>query len=117
VPSKGLRACPEPGCPNLTTGGRCSVHLHHTPNPWQPFYETSQWRKMSAKVRAEERACRGCGATENLEVDHRVSLSDGGPRLDRANLQVLCRSCHEHKTHLDRHKREREGRRYLTPSG
>jgi 5-methylcytosine-specific restriction endonuclease McrA len=54
---------------------------------------------------------------ENLEVDHRVSLSDGGPRLDRANLQVLCRDCHEHKTHEDRHKREREGRRYLTPSG
>jgi len=115
VPSKGLRACPEPGCPNLTKGGRCEIHLHFTPNPWQPFYDTVQWRRMRDVVRREERACQACGATTNLEVDHIVALSDGGGRLDRANLRVLCRDCHEHKTHEDRQSRRVEGRPYLTP--
>lgn len=97
------------------TKGRCEIHQHFTPNPWQPFYETSQWRRMSARVRREEGKCRRCGGTEGLEVDHIRALSDGGPRLDRANLQVLCRRCHETKTHADRARRHTEGRPYLTP--
>lgn len=127
MPTKGFRACPEPGCKNLTSGGRCPDHQRHTANPWQPFYESAQWRRMSARVRAEDRSCRctgecgghhaaPCGSTRQLEVDHRVALSDGGPRLERANLRLLCRRCHEGKTHRDRLRRQREGRPYLTPT-
>lgn len=126
-PTKGWRACPEPGCANLTHGGRCAEHQRHTANPWQPFYESPQWRRMSARVRAEDGSCRctgecgrghpkPCASTRQLEVDHRVALSDGGPRLDRANLRLLCRTCHEGKTHRDRLRRQREGRPYVTPT-
>ena len=33
-----------------------------------------------------------------LEVDHIVEIAAGGPPLDPANLQTLCRSCHRAKT-------------------
>lgn len=33
-----------------------------------------------------------------LEVDHIVEIARGGPPLDPANLQTLCRTCHGQKT-------------------
>jgi len=44
-------------------------------------------------------ACVECGSTENLELDHIIPVSQGGP--DDDNLQILCSVCHhrKHKTH------------------
>lgn len=44
----------------------------------------------------DEYACRSCGDTRRLTVDHIKPESRGGPtRLD--NLQTLCRSCNSRK--------------------
>jgi len=38
--------------------------------------------------------CEVCGNTQNLEIHHKVPLCFGGSNK-RANLQVLCKTCHE----------------------
>ena len=38
------------------------------------------------------------------EVDHIIPLCIGGERLDPANLQCLCRPCHQQKTREDKRK-------------
>lgn len=42
------------------------------------------------------RRCATCGATEQLELDHRIPLSRGGDNHWR-NLQWLCRRCNRRK--------------------
>lgn len=45
--------------------------------------------------------CRACGRRarkRELEVDHVLEIARGGPPLDLANLQTLCRRCHREKT-------------------
>lgn len=58
-------------------------------------------RKMSPALRAQvlerdEHACRGCGATEDLQIDHVFPWSLGG-RHGLDNLQVLCGPCNRRK--------------------
>jgi len=51
-------------------------------------------------LQAEEKACRKCGDTDKLQVDHIVPLFAGGDN-SKSNLQVLCHSCHQIKTQND----------------
>jgi hypothetical protein len=59
--------------------------------------------KIPADVRAlvmkrDGEYCQGCGATEDLTIDHKITpWSLGGSSTDPANLQVLCRSCNSSK--------------------
>ena len=52
--------------------------------------------------------CTSCGKIAGglkgrMEVDHIVSLADGGPMYDMDNLATLCRDpCHFNKTALER---------------
>jgi len=43
-------------------------------------------------------ACRRRQRVRDLEVDHIWEIALGGPSLDYANLQTMCRSCHRAKT-------------------
>ena len=56
-----------------------------------------QWKRVRDAYLAAEPWCAHCG-TRAEEVDHVVSLADGGDPLDPANLQSLCRGCHRAKT-------------------
>lgn len=60
------------------------------------------WRQVAASVIRAEPWCCACGATEDLTCDHIVPLSQGGARLERDNLRVLCRRCHGQRSHSDR---------------
>jgi 5-methylcytosine-specific restriction endonuclease McrA len=53
---------------------------------------------QAARIIDTRNRCRGCGATGRLDYDHIVPLDRGGARLDPANVQPLCRSCHVAKT-------------------
>lgn len=56
-------------------------------------------KKMKRKKKVLARdgwACRNCGATHNLTVDHVRPKSAGGTNV-QSNLQCLCRSCHDEK--------------------
>lgn len=64
------------------------------------------WDRLSETVRATEPLCRLCAAagrtTAAVCVDHMVPIAAGGSMLDPANLQPLCKSCHERKTEADK---------------
>lgn len=67
------------------------------------------WDKLRLAVMQDEPLCRRCnddGRTVAADlVDHIQPIEDGGERLDRANLQPLCRQCHAVKTGDDVRKR------------
>jgi 5-methylcytosine-specific restriction endonuclease McrA len=47
------------------------------------------------------RVCPHCGQDGGLQLDHKVSLADGGSN-DPDNFQPLCRDCHSRKTQAER---------------
>jgi 5-methylcytosine-specific restriction protein A len=58
------------------------------------------WRKLRAAVRAGEPFCASCQARGKLVpsavVDHvEPHRGDWSKFVDRANLQALCKSCHD----------------------
>jgi 5-methylcytosine-specific restriction endonuclease McrA len=70
---------------------------------------TLQTRNDRIKAR-DKWTCQGCGRiTDQLDVDHKVPLSQGGSEADD-NLQCLCRGqagCHEAKSRIERGERDR----------
>ena len=49
-----------------------------------------------AVFKRDNYCCVKCGSTKNLEVDHKVSLANGGTN-EMANLQTLCQDCNRRK--------------------
>lgn len=110
MPWASGRPCLAPGCPEVvTTSGlaRCPAH--------QRAFERARFRALRPKTTAQGyggrwqrlraaylRAfpdCAWCGA-EATEVDHVVSLRDGGGN-DWQNLRPLCHRCHSRRTARD----------------
>lgn len=60
----------------------------------------------------QEPFCRSCKARGIYKaaqmVDHIRPINDGGAKLDDANLQSLCFSCHNRKTKQEQRERLRE---------
>ena len=65
-----------------------------------PFYLSPEWRSLMAEIIDERgRRCEACGRTGcRVYGDHVVELQDGGARLDKRNIRLLCGSCHTSKT-------------------
>lgn len=79
------------------------------PKTAEPFYSSKEWIELRDRVRREAKGqCqrRGCEA-RGFIVDHIVEIRDGGAKLDRANLELLCSSHHTIKTNAERAKRMR----------
>lgn len=119
MPTAPASPCAVPGCPYMAKArGRCERHLGDQvyeglrARPWQRFYDTAVWRKLSHRVLEEEKVCRGyppgkvCGR-RTRHADHIVPIQEGGARLDRANVQGLCASCHGSKTQDEAETRAR----------
>lgn len=109
MPYAPKRHCLEPGCPALVTSGRCPAHQTQEYRRIERYRGSStargydvRWRRVRARVLADEPMCRHCQAqgytTPATEVDHIVPLARGGARLDRNNLQSLCHDHHAEKT-------------------
>src|SRR5688572_18537448 len=62
-------------------------------NQRRTWYRGS-WKRTSKRLRATF-PCARCGSWVDTQVDHRT------PRSLTAGLQVLCRTCHQTKTHRD----------------
>ena len=59
--------------------------------------------------------CVNCGATERLEVDHKIPLSRGW-RHDEDNMQILCKTCNLKKgksIDINQYFIEGDGRNYI----
>lgn len=63
------------------------------------------WERLSRMIRRERPICEHCGVAPSRMVDHIVPLRAGGARLDLANLQALCLTCHASKTRSERRRR------------
>ena len=91
--------------------------------PWQkaqeaPKRRAGRWlqaRNLRIKTR-DQWTCSACGRiSDELDVDHRIPLSQGGPDID-SNCQLLCSgpgNCHERKSIAERS----EHVQYRTVSG
>jgi len=106
MPNAAPHFCAVPGCSVLTTRRKCPAHAviaeHARPNyALRRLYRTPQWKALRAKVlRDQGYGCAMCGlVVAALEVDHIVKHEGVSARFwDRANLQALCRRCHQTKT-------------------
>lgn len=108
MPRRGLHECPEPGCAELTEGGRCTAHRVREPHPLDAFYKKRRWRNRSESYRRAHPICEWPGCTAPSEdVDHIISMTDGGSPFAEENLQALCRRHHIEKTWADRARRRR----------
>lgn len=101
-----LQVCPTPGCPTLTTSGRCQPCTREArsrrPSSAAKGYGSRWYRTRRAYLQANE-FCE-CDEHSKLpwilrpratEVHHRDGLGPNGPRgFDWSNLQALTKSCH-----------------------
>ena len=111
MPTKPLHECSGPGCRRLTDRRFCD---ECRPAYWRATdarrgtsaergYDHT-WQKLTKALAChpDYALCVRCnerGIVRAREVfDHIVPLSAGGARLDPANIQPLCVSCHSAKT-------------------
>ena len=70
------------------------------------FYNSWPWRKAAKRFKLKNPLCVHCDAlgiaTQVKVVDHIVPINKGGERLDEANFQSLCESCHNKKSALEK---------------
>lgn len=66
------------------------------------FYNSRAWRKLRKGFLDKNPLCATCEKADVVTVatvaDHIVPISRGGERLDEANLQPMCKKCHDSKS-------------------
>jgi len=95
--------CSYPGCNTITLDGRCAKHKPRDdvrPNSHDRGYDHNWTRLRNWYIRIHpvceiQEKCSGDAA---IEVDHILSIRNGGERLDQDNLQSTCKRCHAWKT-------------------
>lgn len=118
-PTAPPTSCPAPGCPELTFGGRCPKHRAEAERPYRQTPEAKARKKIynsrrGAGVRRTVLSATPWCAVEGCqelatEVDHVLSLADGGDPWSAANLQALCHRHHAEKTARETFGRVRNG--------
>jgi 5-methylcytosine-specific restriction endonuclease McrA len=69
------------------------------------FYQSGPWKIARDEQLREEPNCQAPGCDQPAtHVDHRVSIAEGGAKLDPANLQSLCKRHHGPKTQAESHR-------------
>jgi 5-methylcytosine-specific restriction protein A len=113
------KICNSPGCNELIppTETYCSQHRKESPAPFssaihfnERLYNTTQWRKLRAKILREQSNCSKCGISKNeskLEIHHLVPPR-GNEELffDENNLTAICPACHRVITNREIRKRQ-----------
>lgn len=102
---RALKVCPHPGCPELVRPPNryCEAHARQYKKKYDPRPSSAErgydadWRAFRARFLAEYPYCARCGRPAT-QVHHIVPLSAGGERLDWANCESLCHSCHSRHT-------------------
>ena len=74
--------------------GKDMKYLYHDIKPTKRKQTPKSVRE--AVFKRDNYRCVKCGSTKNLEVDHKVSLANGGTN-EMANLQTLCQDCNRRK--------------------
>ena len=107
MPQSAPRPCAVPGCPVLVGGGhtRCTLHAYTRASRTARGYDEDWQRLRESFMRHPDNVlCRSCldrnVITLAVDVDHIIPFRsrDDPRRLDRKNLQSLCKRCHSLKT-------------------
>lgn len=113
MPHAPRRNCRQQGCRNLAEKGSCYCREHkleqnrnynrYERDPeTQAFYTSKEWRSVRRYQLEHFPLCAEClkegRYTPATLVDHIKPIREGGARLDMANLQSLCWSCHSAKS-------------------
>lgn len=84
---------------------RCYVPEHKAferENDNSKFYNSWPWRIAAKRYKLANPLCVECDkigiVTPVKVVDHIIPINKGGERLDKANFQSLCESCHNKKS-------------------
>ena len=125
--NKPLRPCRHPGCPELTRDGWCPKHRpkHQRGRSaeYHGLYSLPVWRyQLRPEHLLQEPFCRECARryppsdprhrTRATVVDHiRPHEGDMALFTDPGNLQSLCKTCHDRKTHQEQLESRRSGRK------
>lgn len=104
------RLCGYPGCNRLTAGDYfCTEHRQQYEHKRKreafktatrsALYQSPEWKALSRELIKEKGYCEKCGERMNLQVHHIIPVRLAPQlALDRSNLQVLCRLCHQRET-------------------
>ena len=110
MPNAAPRLCSANGCPHdAVRHGRCRAHMTQEYARIERYRGTATsrgydhaWTTLRNRYIKAHPFCVVCDRNGVLtlaaEVDHITPLARGGERLNPANLQALCRSCHQAKT-------------------
>jgi 5-methylcytosine-specific restriction endonuclease McrA len=94
MPSAPLRYCAQVGCNMRVRSGKCKRHGGRCPfEGARDVYSRMPEHVRQAVLARDGRRCTLCGSTKQLEVDHIIPQSRGGPHTVE-NGRVLCRRCH-----------------------
>ncbi len=119
MPTKPMKPCKYPGCPNLTSGTYCEKHKSLMAKQYEKYERApdtrkkygNEWRRVRARYVAKHPLCERClkegRITPVEEVHHIIPVNRGGTNAE-SNLMSLCKSCHN-KIHIelgDRHPHE-----------
>lgn len=66
------------------------------------FYQSKEWRKLRSWALSKYGAiCMSCGSTEEIQCDHILPKSlYPRLRLNKANVQILCKPCNLRKSNV-----------------
>jgi 5-methylcytosine-specific restriction protein A len=124
MPSKALKFCCHPGCPELTSTRFCPEHQKEYEAKWQEkkaeYNKTREssydrgydgdWRRARIAYLKKHPLCEMCLLQDEtvpaVMVHHKVAIKDGGKRLDPSNFMALCNECHEQIEGKGRFKRK-----------
>ena len=111
MPKRPKVPCAYPGCPELVEQGYCEMHKKKRDQEYNKygrdeftkfFYKSKEWIILRAQQLKLQPFCEEClkqGKVKRAKiVDHIIPIKQGGAKLDLANLQSLCWSCHSRKS-------------------
>lgn len=104
LPSKPLKPCRHPQCPELTSDRYCDKHKkENTRLSYSRRGYGSRWRKARSRFLKSNSLCVKCKEAERLTeatvVDHIIPhRGDKTLFWDESNRQALYKSCHDTKT-------------------
>jgi len=104
------RYCPEPGCPNLVTRGRCPQHKRtqeaRRPYPQtRAWYQSARWQAIRRRHLSLYPLCAHCLEQKRpvpaTDVDHVLPHRGDAHIFWHGALQSLCHGCHSRKTRAE----------------
>lgn len=103
---RAMRVCPTPGCPNLTSGGRCQgcrSEAEERRGSRQARGYDAAWERKRARYLTAHPICVLCSGMATVADHHPTSrrdlLAQGVTDLDADHrLRALCAPCHSSET-------------------